>query len=149
MKKFLALVLALVLMLATLALVACAESQTVTGECFYESWGTPYGAKVDVTVKCGIITNVRLYTDAETNWYRTSKNGNGWDGYEMAEAAYANWIEDAFVGQKVEDVKAFVANPQSESKEYVGPSTPKIAGASVSAARIILAVQDALNKLAD
>lgn len=145
MKKFLALVLALVLMLATLALVACAESQTVTGECFYESWGTPYGAKVDVTVKCGIITNVRLYTDAETNWFRTTKS---WDGYEMAEAAYANWIEDTFVGQKVEEVQAYVATVTAESQK-VGDTTPHITGATVSSARIIVAVQDALSKLAD
>lgn len=147
MKKLAVLVLTIVLALSAVAFTACAESQTVIGECHYESWGTMYGAKVEVTVKGDFVFDVRLFDDSETDdWFRTTK---GWDGFDAAEAAYANWIEDTFVGKRIEEVKAFVANPTAEDEKYVGESTSHISGATVSSARIILAVQDALSKLAD
>ncbi len=145
MKKVSVLVLALVLAFGTVALVACSEPQTVTGVCNYESWGTVYGAKVDVTVKNGIITEVKLYTDVESGFVRTTES---WDGFSTTEAAYANWIEDTFVGKTVEEVNAYVATATAEG-QTVGENTPHIQGATVSSARIIVAVQNALSKLAD
>lgn len=146
MKKLVVLVLAIVLALSTVAFTACAETQTVIGECYYESWGTKYGVKVEVTVKGDFVFDVRLFDDSETDgWHRTTKN---WDGFDAAEAAYANWIEDVFVGKRIEEVKAFVATATADGQS-VGESTPYISGATVSSARIIVAVQDALSKLAD
>lgn len=146
MKKLAVLVLTIVLALSAVAFTACAESQTVIGECHYESWGTMYGAKVEVTVKGDFVFDVRLFDDSETDdWFRTTK---GWDGFDAAEAAYANWIEDVFVGKRIEEVKAFVATATADGQS-VGDSTPHISGATVSSARIIVAVQDALSKLAD
>lgn len=145
MKKFLIVVLTLVLAIGAVAFAACAESQTVTGECSYTSWGTAYGVKVDVTVKSGIITAVKLYTDDESGFVRTTES---WDGFSAAEAAYANWIDDTFVGIRVEEISAFSVTVNDQS-QTVKEGVPHISGATVSSARIIAAVQNALSKLAD
>lgn len=148
MKKLAVLVLSIVLALSAVAFTACAESQTVIGECYYESWGTKYGAKVEVTVKGDFVFDVRLYTDEESGYVRTSDASWSGGDFATAEAAYANWIEDTFVGKRIEEVKAFVATATADGQS-VGESTPYISGATVSSARIIVAVQDALSKLAD
>lgn len=145
MKKILLVALVFVLAVSAVAFAACAQSQTVTGECSYTSWGTTYGVKVDVTVKSGIITAVKLYTDEESGFVRTTE---GWQGFDAAEAAYANWIADTFVGTKVEEINALSVTVTDQS-QTVGEGVAHISGATVSSARIIAAVQNALSKLAD
>ena len=157
MKKVLVIALAVVMALAVVALVACEQPQTVTGKCHYSSqWGA-YGAMVDVTVKGGVITSVKLYTDAEAaaadeNWNDAHRTTPGWTaangqlGFEGAEAAYEDWFADVFVGKTVAEVNAYEASATAEGQSVTTEGI-NLAGATQSAARIIVAVQDALSKL--
>lgn len=147
MKKILVIALAVVMVLGVVAFAACDKPQTVTGECSYENaWveGQYYGAKVDVTVKGGVITEVKLYSDEETGWTRTTSS---WEGFATTEAAYEGWLNQNFVGKTVAEVNAYVASATAEG-QTVGEGTPVISGATQSSARIIVAVKDALSKLA-
>ena len=109
MKKILVLMLALVLALSVCAFAACGEKEvTYTGAVSYVSWGNTYGAKVDVTVKGEEITAVKLYTDEETGWHRTTASWTATDGqlgFEAAEAAYPEYL-NKFVGKTVAEVLA-------------------------------------------
>lgn len=157
MKKVLVIALAVVMALAVVALVACEQPQTVTGKCHYSSqWGA-YGAMVDVTVKGDVITSVKLYTDAEAaaadeNWndaHRTTPSwtaANGQLGFEAAEAAYEDWFADVFVGKTVAEVNAYEASATADGQSVTTEGI-NLAGATQSAARIIVAVQNALSKL--
>ena len=121
MKKVLVIALAVVMTLAVVAFAACATEQTVTGKCHYTTqWGA-YGCMVDVT--------------------------EGQLGYAKTEAAYATWIEDTFVGKTVAEVNAYVASATAEGQS-VKTEGINLAGATQSAARVIVAVKDALSKLA-
>lgn len=159
MKKVLVIALAVVMTLAVVAFVACEQPQTVTGKCHYSSqWGA-YGAMVDVTVKGDVITAVKLYTDkeaaaADSTWgdaHRTTpswtKPAEGELGFAATEAAYATWIEDTFVGKTVAEVNAYEASATADGQSVTTKGI-NLAGATQSAARIIVAVQDALSKLA-
>lgn len=158
MKKVLVIALAVVMTLAVVAFAACATEQTVTGKCHYTTqWGA-YGCMVDVTVKGDVITAVKLYTDAEaaaadSAWgeaHRTTpswKPSEGQLGYAATEAAYATWIEDTFVGKTVAEVNAYVASATADGQS-VSTEGINLAGATQSAARVIVAVKDALSKLA-
>lgn len=158
MKKVLVIALAVVMTLAVVAFAACATEQTVTGKCHYTTqWGA-YGCMVDVTVKGDVITAVKLYTDkeaaaADSTWgeaHRTTpswKPAEGQLGYAATEAAYATWIEDTFVGKTVAAVNAYVASATADGQS-VKTEGINLAGATQSAARVIVAVKDALSKLA-
>lgn len=159
MKKVLVIALAVVMTLAVVALVACEQPQTVTGKCHYSSqWGA-YGAMVDVTVKGDVITAVKLYTDkeaaaADSTWgdaHRTTpswtKPAEGELGFAATEAAYATWIEDTFVGKTVAEVNAYEASATADGQSVTTKGI-NLAGATQSAARVIVAVKDALSKLA-
>lgn len=158
MKKVLVIALAVVMTLAVVAFAACATDPTVTGKCHYTTqWGA-YGCMVDVTVKGDVITAVKLYTDkeaaaADSTWgdaHRTTpswKPSEGELGFDATEAAYAKWIEDTFVGKTVAEVNAYVASATAEGQS-VETEGINLAGATQSAARVIVAVKDALSKLA-
>lgn len=158
MKKVLVIALAVVMALAVVAFVACEQPQTVTGKCHYSSQYGAYGAMVDVTVKGDVITSVKLYTDAEAaaadeNWndaHRTTpswtKPAEGQLGFAATEAAYATWIEDTFVGKTVAEVNAYEASATADGQSVTTEGI-NLAGATQSAARIIVAVQNALSKL--
>ena len=138
MKKILVLMLALVMVFAVCSLTACGE-KTYTGEVTYTAWGTPYGAKVDVTVKGDKVTAVKLYTDEESGYVRTSPS---WEGFATTEAAYEEFV-NKFVGMTVADVLAIEATATAEG-QTVTTEGWSITGATQSAARIIVAVQNAL-----
>lgn len=158
MKKVLVIALAVVMTLAVVAFAACATEQKVTGKCHYTTqWGA-YGCMVDVTVKGDVITAVKLYTDkeaaaADSTWgeaHRTTpswKPSKGQLGYAETEAAYATWIEKTFVGKTVAEVNAYVASATADGQS-VKTEGINLAGATQSAARVIVAVKDALSKLA-
>ncbi len=157
MKKVLVIALAVVMALAVVAFVACEQPQTVTGKCHYSTqWGA-YGAMVDVTVKGDVITSVKLYTDAEAaaadeNWNDAHRTTPSWTaaegqlGFEAAEAAYEDWFADVFVGKTVAEVNAYVASATADGQSVTTEGI-NLAGATQSAARIIVAVQNALSKL--
>ena len=142
MKKILVLALVVVMVFSVCALTACGI-ETYTGECHYESWGTNYGCKVDVAVKDGVIQSVRLYSDEDTGWVRTTPEEQ-WVGFKTTEEAYANFLK-LFKGKTVEEINKIVANPIGVP--FVSNDEFNIGGATVSSARIILAVQDALSKI--
>ncbi len=149
MKKVLVLALVAVMVFAVCSLTACGVN-TYTGECSYESWGTTYGCKVDVTVNGkGVITSVKLWSDEDTGWVRTT-SADRWDGtslgigYEAAEAAYADYLK-LFKGKTVEEVMAI--DVEVNALIQVVEDDWSIAGATVSAARIVAAVQDALSQI--
>lgn len=157
MKKVLVIALAVVMALAVVALVACEQPQTVTGKCHYSSKHGAYGAMVDVTVKGDVITSVKLYTDAEAaaadkNWNDAHRTTPSWTaaegqlGFEATEAAYEDWLADVFVGKTVAEVNAYKASATSDGHS-VSTEGINLAGATQSAARIIVAVQNALSKL--
>lgn len=143
------------------------DVKVVTGEYKYaNSWveGAYYGAKVDVYVSGDTIVGVTLYTDRQAsgyisspNWTRTTgswkENAHPGDlGYAKAEAAYAGWINDTFVGKSVSAVKDYqasytAATAEGEDDVFVIGDEAKFAGATQSAVRITLAVQNALSKL--
>lgn len=157
MKKVLVIALAVVMALAVVALVACEQPQTVTGKCHYSSKHGAYGAMVDVTVKGDVITSVKLYTDAEAaaadkNWNDAHRTTPGWTaaegqlGFEATEAAYEEWLADVFVGKTVAEVNAYKASVTSDGQSVTTEGV-NLKGATQSAARIIVAVQNALSKL--
>ncbi len=157
MKKVLVIALAVVMALAVVAFVACEQPQTVTGKCHYSSKYGPYGAMVDVTVKGDVITSVKLYTDAEAakadeNWNDAHRTTPGWKategqlGFEATEAAYEDWLADVFVGKTVAEVNAYKASATADGQS-VSTEGINLKGATQSAARVIVAVQNALSKL--
>ena len=152
-SKIVAVVIAALLVVAALVVFA-ACGKTYTGECKYENtWnkGSYYGVKVDVTVKGDVITAVKLYSEEETGWTRTSgswkENQNPGDlGFEKTEAKYDEWIEETFVGADIAEVLGWSATA-TEKGQTVGAGVPHIAGATQSSARIIIAVQNALEQI--
>ncbi len=143
MKKLVVLVAVLALVMS-FCLVGC--STTYTGECKYDSYGHTYGVKVDVAVSGGVIKGVKLYSEEETGWVRTSADNadHGWTGHDKTEAAYDDFLKK-FVGQKVEDVLAIKATATADG-QTVEDANWTISGSTQSSARIIVAVQDALKK---
>ena len=152
MKKLIVIALAVVMTFAVVAFAACAKEETVTGECSYDSYGHTYGVKVDVTVKGGVITAVKLYKDSETGWVRTSDNNadRGWLVHDEVEAAYEGWIEKEIIGKTVDEVNAWEAAATADGQTVTkGPILKLTTGetAQQSSARIIVAVQNALSKI--
>lgn len=157
MKKVLVIALAVVMTLAVVAFAACATEQTVTGKCHYTTqWGA-YGCMVDVTVKGDVITAVKLYTDkeaaaADSTWNDAHRTTLKWTategqlGFEATEAAYEDWLADVFVGKTVAEVNAYKASVNADGQS-VTPEGVNLKGATQSAARVIVAVQNALSKL--
>lgn len=148
MKKILVIALAVIMVVSAFALTACAQPQTVTGECSYAQYGTNYGCKVDVTVQGNIITAVKLYTDEETGWVRTSAPYGNWsqEQFDAVEGAYEAFL-NKFVGKTVAEVNAIVATATAEGQSVTTEGWT-ITGGTISSARIIVAVQNALSKLA-
>lgn len=161
MKKILVLALAIVMALSVVAFVACDQGVEYEGDCHYSrTYGentTVYGCKVKVTVKGDRIAKVVLLTDEESGYVRTTKT---WEekkddsgkvvqlGYTATEAAYPQWLKDTFEGKTVEAVKAYKADvPVESGNPTVETASANLAGATQSAARIIVAVQNALSKI--
>ncbi len=163
MKKFIVIALAVVMMVSALAVFAACGTN-YEGEYSYDTQHGKYGVGVIVTVTSDRrISKIVLKSDEETGWVRTS---TGWGegegkygvnspsdlGYEGAEAAYEGWFEEVFYGKTIEEVMAYKATANStdqftgETKDGARPAY-NLTGATQSAARIILAVQNALEKV--
>jgi uncharacterized protein with FMN-binding domain len=144
-KTIMALVLVAVIALAAVAMVACAKETVYAGEYSYENaWsaGSFYGVKVNVTVKGDKIVKVEMLTDTETGWTRTSPS---WADFQKTEDAYATYLA-GFEGKTVAEINALtVATNDGGQPESV--SGLPLTGATQSAGRIILAVQNALSKI--
>lgn len=166
MKKILVLALAIVMALSVVALVACAEPQTVEGEYKYENpWtaGNYYGVKVSVTVQGNRISKVEITsTDDPDDKYTNLSSGWTDEGKKTWNDGKADFLT-SFEGLTVDEVKAIKvekdANGAPNTAKDVdtikdAPASLKIVetaehtGATQSSGRVILAVQDALSKLA-
>lgn len=175
MKKLIVIALAVVMVLSVVAFAACGGSQTVEGEYKYANTRNDaedkggilddyYGCHVKVTVKDGLITKVEVTADTDKLFNLSA----GWTSDytptgEPTEGKKA-WMNngkamaDSFVGLKVEDVKKIVVTCKDSGEPDTSagvttiagaPSTLKVVvGATQSSGRLILAVQNALSKLA-
>lgn len=88
---------------------------------------------------------IAAYPDkAEELKYQVPHDGDL--GYTMAEAGYEKWFEDTFIGKTVEEVNRYAAYATG-SAQVVATEGVKLAGATQSSARIIVAVQNALAQI--
>ena len=158
MKKLIVIALAVVMALSVVAFAACG-GETVEGEYSYTNAynaAQKYGCKVKVTVKSGVITAIEVEADT-ADYFNLSA---GWTDKAKWENGGQAMI-DSFVGLKVEDVKAIkvTCDAETNSEAHTVKGQPKtitgapsalkvVAGATQSSGRVILAVQDALSKLA-
>ena len=141
-NKIVAVVIAALLVVAALVvLTACGK--TYTGEAKYTNKYGTYGVKVDVAVKGDTITAVTLYSEEDTGWVRTTAS---WNKHDETEAAYDKWLDDTFVGANIADVLGWSASA-TENGQTVGAGVEHMAGATQSSARIICAVQNALEQI--
>ena len=146
MKKYLAVVLAVVMAVACCAVLAgCTQPVTTTGSYHYENpWaaGSYYGCEATVTVKGDTIESVVISEDSATGWTNLSA---GWTDKGIYEAAEEDYIA-GFAGESVEDVLAAEVElnakgvPQSVTEAYL------VAGATQTSGRVVLAIQSALGK---
>ena len=90
------------------------------------------------------------HTDAETGWVRTSSPmpEYGWtqQKFDAVEGAYEAFL-NKFVGKTVEEVNAIVATATAKGQSVTTEGWA-ITGSTVFSARIIVAVQNTLSKLA-
>lgn len=157
MKKILVLALAIVMALSVVALVACGKEETVKGEYSYNALNSTtnkYGCKVTVTVKDGVIKDVKVDADTETFYNLTAS----WKDKSKWETGNAGMISK-LIGMKVEDVKKITVSTQAadDAEHYAPKGQPTgitgapegltVTGATQSSGRLILAVQNALEKL--
>ena len=151
--KIVAVVLAALLVVAALVVLAACGTD-YNGDCHYSNTYGTYGVKVVVTVNGDTITAVKLLSDEESGYTRTTKSwkpageeGGVGLGFAGAEAAYDSWISENIVGKTVAEVLAWEVTATAES-QTVGAGVPKLVGATQSSARIIAAIQNALQGLA-
>lgn len=116
--------------------------KVVEGEYGYNSWGTNYGAKVRVVLKDNVVKKVvRLssgYCNATTGM--PSWNPQLWNEKEDSIlAAYAGKTVD-----QVLDMTATVEGQNGATENSVSDSSLLATGATMSSARLLLAVQNAL-----
>lgn len=150
MKKVLVIFLATIMMLGTVALVACEKDEVYTGEYSYVAWGHTYGSKVDVTVTGNKITAIKIYTDEEAggeggSWVTTS------EGHESVElwAAGKDAFVNSLIGKTVAEVNAITGaikgQEDATSDSLVGVNG--VTGATQTCVRLVKAVQNALSKI--
>ena len=156
MKKLIVIALAVVMALSIVAFAACGGSETVEGEYSYDNTWTPgqkYGCKVTVTVKGGVITAIEVAADTDTFFNLSA----GWKDKALWEKDGQAMI-DSFVGLTVEEVNKITVTKNTDASKGSleqpaaitgAPASLKIvSGATQSSGRVILAVQNALSKLA-
>ena len=148
--------------LQVVALVACAEPQTVEGEYKYANpWDDSkfYGVKVSVTVKGGVIMGVEITSENTDNYTNLS---SGWSDKSKWTDGEKDFL-GSFEGLTVEEVNKIKVNVKENGEPDTtagvdtitgAPASLKIVetaehtGATQSSGRVILAVQNALSQLA-
>lgn len=151
MKKIVVLLLAVAMVLSVVAFAACDQSKTVTGSYHYNQHSTEYGAKVDVTVKDGKITAVKLYTDEESGYVNLSAAMPEYGWTDETRKVWTDGVQaylDSFVGMTVEEVNAATATIKDVNDATANSvSIDHVTGATQSSARVLLAIQNALSNL--
>ena len=102
---------------------------------------------------CGGTTYEGAYHYNTTGWKPTDEGGYGMAegdlGYTAAEAAYPEYLK-TFEGKTVDEVKGWtvtISGVDGADANAVTPATANLKGATQSAARIIKAVQNALEQI--
>ncbi len=158
MKKFLKTisiaVVAAALCVCAFAFAACndveEESVTYNGEYHYDNNGTEYGVKVAVTVKGDTIEKVEILS---SDYVEISPVTPEYNWTEDNIAVYTNGkagLLKAYEGKKVSDVKAAKASVKGQNgaeENGVSDSALLISGATQCSARLLLAVQNALENV--
>ena len=145
MKKFVAIVLTVVSVCALcIGLTACNGGEVYEGGYSYENYGHTYGQKVKVTVADGKITKVELVA---SDWVEVSDAN---PDYGWTEEMIANWNDNkadylkSFEGKTVEEVLAMTVDRNDIGEPTKVTGIEVVTGATQSAGRVLLAVQDAL-----
>ena len=129
----------------------CADKATYSGETSYVEYGTTYGIKVNVEVQGDKISKV---TVADSNY--VSASPSGWDSKPWFDnlptllAAYRGKTVEEILSKQVAtyDTGAGNAPYASDDAEFVSFGDQFIiTGATLGSARLMLAVQNALQKI--
>ena len=159
MKKVLVIALAVIMVVSAFALTACAQPQVVEGEYSYKNshdttGESSYGCKVTVTVVNGVITKIEVTADTEkffnvsAGWTDNYKpDGNPTQGKKDWLAKGADFAQ-SFVGKTVEEVNAIKVETDDKSQPSTITGVEYVTCATQSSGRVILAIQNALSKLA-
>lgn len=131
---------------------------TFEGGYHYNSYGTEYGMRVEVTVKNNVITKVMDITNTDLSkqdnvtWVTVSPARGNW-----TEETIKNWNDnESYLLQKYEgwsvrdilDIQVFIKDsgePYGKDKNN-GYNDLLITGATLGSSRVLLAVQNALGK---
>lgn len=135
---------------AAISMGACSTgaSGTVSGEYSYEQYSTTYNAVVTVTVENDIIKDVVI---GECHNLSDANEAYGWT--EEKRAVYTAGVEAylaSFEGKTVTEVMSIEVAVAESGSPLTGEEatfTDKITGTTQSSGRIILAIQNALEKL--
>lgn len=131
----------------------CVKKQNVTGEYSYTNWGTEYGVKVNVEVQTDKKGDrIRKVTVSDSDLVDASPAMNGWDP-TVWEENLQNLL-NSYRGQYVVDVLAKEVVTKDDGAPLVKGdkgfvsygSDVIITGATLGSGRLLLAVQDALQK---
>ena len=140
------------------------QETTYTGSYAYKSsWGNGYyGVKVDVKVADGKITSVALaqgqpdgWTNITESWTENTDTTGGKEvqlGHEKAQAGLSDYLKK-FEGKKVDDILAMNVSvdangqPKTDTTGETSQGDLIYTGATQTSGRIILAVQNALEKI--
>lgn len=135
---------------AAISMGACSTgaSGTVTGEYSYEQYSTVYNAVVTVTVANDVITDVAI---GESHNLSDVNDADGWT--EERRTVYVDGLDAylaSFEGKTVTEVLSMEVAVAESGAPLTGEEATfadKITGATQSSGRIILAIQNALEKL--
>ncbi len=115
--------------------------EVVEGAYGYNSWNTDYGAKVRVVLKNDVVKKVVTLSSGYTN----ASTGTTWN--PQLWNAEADKILAAYEGKTVNEILAMTATVQGQNgatENSVSDSSLIATGATLSSARLLLAVQTAL-----
>jgi uncharacterized protein with FMN-binding domain len=137
------------------AFAACDSGETVTGDYHYTSYGTNYGFKVNVTVESSDKGDriKKIDIDDSTGYVAATSAEYGYtpetwtNGYDALYANYVGaYVTDILAKEVVTDATGVPLETTADGYVDFG-SSYIITGATQSAGRYLLAVQDALKNL--
>ena len=143
-KALIGLAVGTVAALGVVGFAACSDNtKTVEGEYSYENYGNTYGVKVEVTVENNKIKEVKT---VETEGWTEATETESWDRTPYVNGKAA--LLDAYEGMSVDDVLAIEVTTDDKGQPTAVPEKDLlISTATQSCGRLLLAVQDALEKL--
>ncbi len=137
---------------ACAVLTGCVNTTTYSGETSYVEYGTTYGIKVNVDVQGDRISKVTVVDSDYVSASPTGWDSSAWDNnLSSLLAAYRGKTVAEILGKKVATYEASEGKAPytSEDAGFIDfGSQFIITGATLGSARLMLAVQNALQKIA-